>query len=75
MLITTYGPAASYLSAQARTFAEEAQRTGTIQDPQRWLHDNHFSITLGEQLPQISVILGPVLAGPVGSFLMSHVSA
>ncbi len=75
MLITTYGPAASYLSMQARNYAEKARRAGTIQDPERWLHDNHFSITLGEQLPQISVILGPVLAGPIGSFLMSHVSS
>ncbi len=75
MLITTYGPAANYLSSQARAVAEEAQEAGTIQDAERWLHDNHFSITLGEQLPQISVILGPVLAGPIGSFLMSHVSA
>ena len=30
---------------------------------------------LGEQLPQISVILGPVLAGPIGSFLMSSSNA
>ncbi len=75
MLIATYGPAASYLSAQARHLAELAQQAGTIKDADRWLHDNHLSVTLGEQLPQISAILGPVLAGPVGSFLMSHVSA
>ena len=75
MLITTYGPAASFLSSQARNYAEQAQQAGTIQDPQRWLHDHHFSITLGEQLPQIGVILGPLLAGPIGSFLMSHVSS
>ena len=75
MLITIYGPAASYLSSQARNLAEEARKAGTIQNPQQWLHDNHFSITLGEQLPQISVLLGPVLAGPIGSFLMSHVSS
>ena len=71
MLITTYGPAASYLSTQARMLVEKANRDGTIQDPQKWLQEHHFSITLGEQLPQISVILGPVLAGPIGSFLMS----
>ncbi len=75
MLITTYGPAASYLSSRARNFAEQAYQAGTIQDSERWLHDNHFSITLGEQLPQISVILGPLLAGPIGSFLMSHVNS
>lgn len=75
MLISTYGPAVSYLSRKARNFAEQAQQAGTIQDTQRWLDDNHFSVTLGEQLPQISAILGPVLAGPIGSFLMSHVSA
>ena len=75
MLITTYGPAASYLSTQARTLAEKAHQAGTIQDSQKWLQDHHFSITLGEQLPQISVILGPVLAGPIGSFLMSGSNA
>ncbi len=75
MLISTYGPAVSYLSKKARNLAEQAHQAGTIQDTQRWLDDNHFSFTLGEQLPQISAILGPVLAGPVGSFLMSHVSS
>lgn len=74
MLISTYGPAANYLSGKARTLAEQAQQAGTIQDSQKWLHDNHLSISLGDQLPQISAILGPVLAGPVGSFLMSHAS-
>ena len=74
MLIATYGPAANYLSGKARILADQAQQTGTIQDSQKWLHDNHLSITLGDQLPQISAILGPVLAGPIGSFLMSHVN-
>ncbi len=74
MLIATYGPAASYLSTKARLLAEQAQQAGRFKDAQRWLHENNFSITLGEQLPQISAILAPVLAGPVGSFLMSHVS-
>ena len=75
VLIATYGPAASYLSGQARRLADQAHKAGRIQDPQRWLRDNQLSITLGEQLPQIGAILGPALAGPVGSFLMSHISA
>lgn len=75
ILIATYGPAAGYLCTKARYLAEQAEQAGTLKDSKRWLKDNHFSITLGEQLPQISAILGPALAGPVGSFLMSHVGA
>ena len=71
MLVATYGPASSYLGTQARELVEQAAREGTIENPQQWLKDHHFSVTLGEQLPRISVLLGPMLAGPIGSILMS----
>jgi hypothetical protein len=71
MLIATYGPVAGYLSGQARASLNQEREAGRIRDPQQWLRDNGLSITLSEQLPQIGIILAPVIAGPLGSFLMS----
>lgn len=70
MLMATYGPAATKLSAQARHTLKQEQGKGTIQDPQSWLKNHDLSITLGEQLPQIGIMLAPVLAGPLGSLVM-----
>lgn len=70
MLMATYGPAATKLSAQARHLLKQEQQKGTIEDPQAWLKDHDLSITLGEQLPQIGIMLAPVLAGPLGSLVM-----
>jgi hypothetical protein len=70
MLMATYGPAATTLSAKARHLLNQEQQKGTIQDPQTWLKDHDLSITLGEQLPQIGIMLAPVLAGPLGSLVM-----
>ncbi len=70
MLIATYAPAASALSRRANHLLAEAQQAGTISDPKRWLKEHNLSITLGEQLPQIGIMLAPVLAGPLGSLFM-----
>ena len=70
ILMATYGPAATKLSAQARHILKQEQQKGTIEDPQTWLKDHDLSITLGEQLPQIGIMLAPVLAGPLGSLVM-----
>ena len=71
MLIATYAPAASALSRRANHLLAEAQQAETISDPKRWLKEHNLSITLGEQLPQIGIMLAPVLAGPLGSLIMS----
>ncbi|MDT7043524.1 hypothetical protein [Candidatus Nitronereus thalassa] len=70
MLMATYGPAATTLSAQARHILQRDHHEGRIHDPQAWLKDHDLSITLGEQLPQIGIMLAPVLAGPLGSLVM-----
>jgi len=43
---------------------------GTIHDPQAWLKEHDLSLTLDEQLPQIAIMLAPILAGPLGSLVM-----
>ncbi len=70
MLMGTYGPAATKLSAQARHMIKQEKQKGTIEDPQAWLKEHDLSITLGEQLPQIGIMLAPILAGPLGSLVM-----
>lgn len=68
MLIAIYGPAASYLCTQAHKRLQQEVQAGKIHDPQQWLKEHQLSITPGEQLPQISVMLAPVIAGPVARY-------
>ncbi len=70
MLMGTYGPAATKLSAHAQHILKQEHQKGTIQDPQAWLKEHDLLITLGEQLPQIGIMLAPILAGPLGSLVM-----
>ena len=71
MLIATYAPATTYLGVQARKLLEDDVVFRTTHNPEQWLKDNGLFITLGEQLPQIGVMLAPLLAGPLGSLLMA----
>ncbi len=71
MLVATYGPAASYLGMRARELLREEALAEKIADPDQWLKEHGLFFTLGEQLPQIGVILAPLLAGPLGSLLMA----
>ncbi len=45
---------------------KQEKQKGTIKDPQAWLKEHDLSITLGEQLLQIGIMLAPILAGPLG---------
>ncbi len=49
---------------------KQEKQKGTIKDPQAWLKEPDLSITLGEPLPQIGIMLAPILAGPLGSLVM-----
>lgn len=70
MLIALYGPAATKLSLRARQLLNQEHQAGNIAEPQQWLREHDLAITFSEQLPQIGIMLAPVLAGPAGSFLM-----
>jgi hypothetical protein len=48
---------------------------GTITDRQKWLKDNGLRLTLEEHLVQFGVMLAPLVAGPVGSFLLAPLSS
>ncbi|MGH7232953.1 MAG: hypothetical protein ACREJU_16580 [Nitrospiraceae bacterium] len=74
VLIATYGPAATHLGARARTLLRQEGFAEGIRDPDQWLKDHGLYFTLGEQLPQIGVMLAPLLAGPLGSLLMTPVT-
>ena len=73
LLITTYGPAVGYLSTKARQLVQREVEAGRVQDPKLWLKEHGLSNSLGEQLPQIGVMLAPLLAGPLSSTLVSTV--
>lgn len=74
VLIATYGPAASYLGMQARELLQQNVYRSTYPDPDQWLKERGLSFTLGEQLPQFGVMLAPLLAGPIGSLLMTPIT-
>ena len=64
MLIATYGPAAAYLGSYARELLHKGPYATQISDPEQWLRSHGLFFTLSEQLPQIGVMLAPLLAGP-----------
>ncbi|MBD0305187.1 MAG: hypothetical protein ICV76_01360 [Nitrospiraceae bacterium] len=64
MLIATYGPAAAYLGSYARELLHKGPYATQISDPEQWLRSHGLFFTLSEQLPQIGVMLAPMLAGP-----------
>jgi hypothetical protein len=74
VLIATYGPAATYLGTRAREVLRQEKFVEEIPDPDQWLEDHGFYFTPGDQLPQIGVMLAPLLAGPLGSLLMAPIA-
>ncbi|MGH8578805.1 MAG: hypothetical protein ACREVK_01325 [Gammaproteobacteria bacterium] len=65
IIITIYTPAAFFLHLRAkRLLIDQA-----IADPEKWLSAHELSITLGKQLPQLVIMLGPFFAGPLSSLL------
>lgn len=74
MLILTYGPTAYFLHSRALEVASRNQEGQTSSECEKWLEDHHLTITLGKQLPQLIVMLAPVVAGPLSSTLagLSH---
>lgn len=71
MLFLTYGPAATYLSLQARKIVEpRLVDVEKIDDRQKWLRDHDLAFTFGDQIPQFMIMLSPLVAGPLQFFLM-----
>ena len=70
-----YVPTATRLTRRARELLAEApERTGEKTIDQR-LAEHGLATTPLRQLPQVAVILGPLLAGPVGAALAQLGSA
>jgi len=68
MIAAAYLPATTLLREQAFRLHG---REGRDSDPEKWLKEQGFKLSLGGQLPQIAVMLAPALASPAASLLGS----
>jgi hypothetical protein len=75
MLVVTYLPAAIYLARRADSLIRHPTFASRITDRPKWLKDNGLRLTLEEHLVQFGVMLAPLVAGPVGSFLFAPLNA
>jgi hypothetical protein len=71
MLIVTYVPAAVYIARQAHTLLAAGEYSRTIPDAESWLRQHGFHLSIEQHLLQFGALLAPVLAGPLGSFLLA----
>jgi|GEM_PF-519599 len=71
MLIVTYLPAAIHLARRAYDLLTSEPYTKTIPDPDAWLKEHGLRLSLEEHFLQFGVLLAPLLAGPLGSFLLA----
>ena len=69
MIAALYVPAAAMLSRQAEAALRQARPEDRPEDPTAWLRQQGLTIMPAQQLPQIVVMLAPLLAGPLGSAL------
>lgn len=70
MLVVTYIPAAMLLAQRARVLLHTNPYAKTTPDPDQWLKDNGLFLGLHDHFPQFGMMLAPLLAGPIGSFLL-----
>jgi hypothetical protein len=75
LLLAFFMPSAWSLNERARSIIED--HPGIIGDmlPGDWLEKHGLSVSPGRQLPQIVAMLGPLLAGPLGSTLSGLATA
>ncbi|MFO0731651.1 MAG: hypothetical protein U0361_11805 [Nitrospiraceae bacterium] len=78
MLVVTYLPGAIYLGLPRGTPSFEPRPLhprSSIGKKWQWLKDNGLRLTLEEHLIQFGVMLAPLMAGPLGSFLLAPLSS
>ena len=73
ILVATYAPAAIYLTrcARERLESEASKERPNIE---QWLIERGFFVGLSDELPQISAIFAPLLAGPLGALLTASMT-
>jgi hypothetical protein len=71
MLIVTYVPAAVYIARQAHVLLATGDYARAIPDAEGWLRQHGFHLSVEQHLLQFGALLAPVLAGPLGSFLLA----
>jgi hypothetical protein len=64
-----YLPACVVLSRRARAAIAEVPEAELQRDPEAWLKEHGLLLRPSAQLPQLAVILAPLLAGPAGGAL------
>lgn len=75
MLVVTYLPGAIHLARRADALIRTPAFADKITDRQKWLKENGLRLTLEEHLIQFGVMLAPLMAGPLGSFLLAPLSS
>lgn len=71
MLIVTYVPAAVSIARQAHSILETGEYARAIPDADGWLKQHGFHLSIEQHLLQFGALLAPVLAGPLGGFLLA----
>lgn len=66
MIVAGYLPAMIQLRERALAWRPPPTNPAA-DDPDKWLVEQGFKFSLGGQLPQVAVMLGPLLAGPLAS--------
>ena len=71
LIVAFYVPASYVLSRRAERGIAECPDKADGLDAREWLKRQGLSITPTQQLPQVAMMLAPLLAGPVGTALSS----
>lgn len=71
LAVAFYVPASYVLSQRAEQAIEACPEKAGGLDARDWLRRHGLSITPTQQLPQVAMMLAPLLAGPVGTALSS----
>jgi hypothetical protein len=67
MIAVFYLPAALHIQQRCELIISEQPELLCGMEPQVWLKKHGLSVSPLQQMPQIAVILAPILAGPIGS--------
>jgi hypothetical protein len=75
VLIASYAPPAAILARRARAQWAMGPSAQQIEHTDVWLRERGFFVGLSDELPQIAVILAPLLAGPLGALVTASIDA
>ncbi|MCS6898089.1 MAG: hypothetical protein NZM29_08965, partial [Nitrospira sp.] len=71
MLISTYLPAAFILAKRAQALLQADPDTQSPSSQEAWLKQHGLFLSLHDHVPQVGLMLAPLLASPLSSFLLA----